>query len=452
MKTLLRACCLPILLAVGGCQTIQIDPVDGRDAEAMTLRAVQVQGCPTPETAAGARCLEAELLQVLAASGPAAAMEMLERAAERSAAVRREGHAFAHAIGLAAYDGTRDVSAVFSECTPAFQSGCYHGVIESYFAERIRQDGGQLSSEMVNALCRLQREDPEQRWLLFQCAHGMGHGMSMVSGYHLPTSLSGCDLVLDGWERESCYGGVFMENVVHATQPHHEIGRPEQSHGAAAGSGQGHAEGHAHHGAGAAGGHAHGGHAGVMIASAAEPFPPLKREDPLYPCNVLEARYLDACYQMQTSAILFFNGYDVAATARICAEAPEALRLACFQSLGRDVSSYTGQEHARAIRLCGTAPARYQPWCHVGYVKNLIDLSADPGDGIAYCRLLPEGESKRVCYVSVGEQAWVVAEDQQKREAACFEVAPPYREACRHGAGLPARASSGEPASAPGSE
>jgi len=384
-------------------------------------------GCPDADTPEGSRCIEWELLEVLAASGPAAAIAELERRAELSDAVRRDGHAYAHAIGIAAYDGTRDVSLVFSECTPAFQSGCYHGVVESYFGILIGNHGGHLDSVMVNALCRRQREDPDQRWLHFQCAHGMGHGLSMVAGYHLPTSLAGCDLVSDPWERESCYGGVFMENIVHATRPHHEVGRPE---GALAGGGDAHAADPGDHAHGHAHGHTHG--------AAADDFPPLRPEEPLYPCSVLDARYLESCYQMQTSAVLFFNDYDFARTAAVCAEAPEAFRPTCFRSLGRDVSSYTGQDDGRAVSLCAAAPAAYEPWCHTGYAKNLIDLTANPGEGIRYCRGLPPGESRRVCYVAVGEQVWVLADDVATRESMCAAVDPQHREDCRHGADLPA--------------
>src|SRR5690606_18504009 len=114
---------------------------------------------------------------------------------------------------------------------------------------------------------------------------------------------------------------------------------------------------------------AHGATPAVMPAR--EPFPPLKRDDPLYPCNVLDDRYLVSCYQMQTSAVLHFNGSDVAGAARVCANADPRFRTTCFQSLGRDVSSITLQDHPRAIRLCATSPAEFEPWCHLGYAKNL---------------------------------------------------------------------------------
>ena len=86
--------------------------------------------------------------------------------------------------------------------------------------------------------------------------------------------------------------------------------------------------------------------------------------------------------------------------------------------------------------LCSTAPAEYQPWCNLGYTKNLVDVTADPDDGFAYCRILPDGESKRVCNVAVGEQIWVLWEAPAQRETMCRRAEAAYLSACRLGAGL----------------
>src|SRR5690606_20446047 len=136
-----------------------------------------------------------------------------------------------------------------------------HGVIQSYFVDHAARHGSHLDVATVDGLCAAQRGDEGEQWLLFQCAHGMGHGLLMLAGYHLPTALEWCDLVSDPWERESCYGGVFMENIVHVTMPHH-TGRPP----AAPAASQAHAD------------HGDMGHAAGQPAD----FPPLKKEDPFY--------------------------------------------------------------------------------------------------------------------------------------------------------------------------
>lgn len=392
---------------------------------------------------------------------------------------------YAHAIGLAASPSPDRVDETFRACTPSFQSGCYHGVIQSYFASLVGA-GGEVDAAAANALCADYRDSAADRWLLFQCVHGMGHGLTMLQGYHLPTALEGCDLLTEEWDREGCYGGVFMENIVNATTPHHAVGRPEvqegeaahaghqaASHGAppaaAADAGMGHAGHHAAADAATAGEHAghaaateHGGdaragdpaargaqpdaaaqdghaaHHGVTAAAPQaqrEPFPALDRGDPLYPCSVLEERYLNACYMMQTSAVLFHNGGDLEATAAACDRAPEKHRGACYVSLGRDVSSITLQDHEKARTACSAGDPRYNVWCHIGYVKNLIDLTADPADALAYCRGVGS-ELKQACYHAVGEQVWVLTSDRAQGEEWCAAAESGHTEHCRRGAGL----------------
>jgi hypothetical protein len=373
--------------------------------------------------------VESYLLGILATRGVSVAMASLDSLAAKDEEIRRDGHQYAHAIGINAFDGNEPVGPVFSRCTPAYQSGCYHGVIQSYFTHHIQMHGGQIDVATINALCEDQRGG--DHWLLFQCAHGMGHGTYMIAGNQLPGALEGCDLLVDDWERESCYGGVFMENIVAETVPHHSVGRPDLESATAH-------DDHTGHGAADQGDPHADHHAVPTLVGVAdrEPFPALKRDEPLYPCSVLEDRYLTSCYQMQTSAILWFNGSDVPGAARACSQAPEDFRVICFQSLGRDVSSITMQDNRRAITLCNSAPVEYRPWCHMGYAKNLVDVTADPNDGFAYCRLLPAGESKRICNVAIGEQIWVLADDPARREQMCLSAEPDFRDACRIGAGI----------------
>ena len=48
--------------------------------------------------------------------------------------VKRDGHVFAHGIGIAGGKSGGDVAKTFAMCDESNQSGCYHGVIQAYFA------------------------------------------------------------------------------------------------------------------------------------------------------------------------------------------------------------------------------------------------------------------------------------------------------------------------------
>ena len=39
----------------------------------------------------------------------------------------------------------------------------------------------------------------------------------MIYAHNLPKALAGCDLLSDDWDKRSCYGGAFMENIVNVT-------------------------------------------------------------------------------------------------------------------------------------------------------------------------------------------------------------------------------------------
>ena len=411
------------LLLSAGCATVPAPADPGLTSDPALAEAAALRSRCGPLRDDRARdCYDQALLAVLAERGVAPAMGVLERLGELDPGVRRDGHLFSHSIGLAALPEPAQVGATFSQCTEIFQSGCYHGVIQAYFARLTEAgDAAGVGAEAVNAVCADYRGRADSRWIFFQCAHGMGHGLTLFHGYHLPMALAGCDLLSDAWERDSCWGGAFMENVVNATSPHHGTGRPQVE--AAAGAAP--ADEHAGH----AMAHDHG-------AMAGEPWKALDRDDPLYPCNALDARYQPSCYLMQTSPILYFNGGDFAAAARACDSAPVVHRAACYQSLGRDASAYSQQDHQRAMRLCANGDPQYRSWCHVGYAKNLVDLTARPADGLDYCRVLDDPAMKSACYAAIGEQTWVLADDPQRRRAWCAEAEPAYRGACMRAAGV----------------
>ncbi|MEP6509723.1 MAG: hypothetical protein ABJC63_15960, partial [Gemmatimonadales bacterium] len=241
---------------------------------------------------------------------------------------RSDGHVLAHEIGIAAGKRGGDVAATFAMCDPSNQSGCYHGVIQAYFAQATR-----IGVKEVNGLCMPFSAPTADQWIRFQCVHGLGHGFEMIYNHDLRKSLDGCDLLSDEWDRDSCYGGVFMENIVNVSTPD-PPGHDMAMHMS-------------------------------MPAQSQKPFKAVDPADPLYPCSVVGSKYQNSCYQMQTSVILFLNHDDMIATAKTCDTAPYAMRFVCYQSLGRDISAYSVQDFTKGKAMCSTGTPRYQPWCYV---------------------------------------------------------------------------------------
>jgi hypothetical protein len=426
-----------------GTAAVQSAPLPGGDGAALGAWIGAVCDAD-PQTRT--ECREAAIVRIAETRGIGPAME----AVGHLGAADGEGHVLTHMIGIRGFAGAESAGEAFAACTPIHQSGCYHGVVQAYFGE-LHATGGPaaLTTERLDNLCGEHRGEGGDRWLLFQCLHGMGHGVMLVHDNHLPRALEACDLLSSSWEREACYGGAFMESVMTVVAPHHDhVGEAAAGHGHGERHGMDeddaehhqHHQHHAHHAHHAHHedhedheNHRHDGHG--VNADADAPFPALDPDDPHYPCNVLDARYQPACYDMQTAAMLHIFEGDIAATAAACRDAPDAaLRAICHRSLGRDINAITYGVHEESAALCALASERYRPSCHVGVVKNVIDVTADAADGLAYCALVPEGQESEACYRAIGEQTVMLMADPADRRDFCEALPAEAREVCREGA------------------
>ena len=87
-------------------------------------------------------------------------------------------------------------------------SGYYHGVLQVALAGLPRN----VVVKKSQHLCSAPAVNTEE-FLLYQCVHGLGHGLMIYSGDDLPWSLRTCHKLLTDFDRVSCTGGVFMQNL-----------------------------------------------------------------------------------------------------------------------------------------------------------------------------------------------------------------------------------------------
>ena len=158
--------------------------------------------------------------------------------------------------------------------------------------------------------------------------------------------------------------------------------------------------------------------------------------DALYPCSIVDPKYWQSCYMLQGGMILQQFDMDFARGAEECDKAPQGVRHLCYLSMGTMASGMTVQNTRAAIRYCAHGDPGYRPWCFIGVVKNYIDVTANPDDGIAFCQEVPAGREKRQCYVAVGEQIAVLHARPPEREKACTRAPLEGRQECLYGAGL----------------
>lgn len=280
-------------------------------------------------------------------------------------------HQNAHSAGRFAYELFNE--GAFQTCSAECHSGCYHGATEAYFRDHgtanLAQDLAVICSSELN------------RFLSHQCFHGVGHGLMAFSDYEIFEALANCDLLPQG--QESCYSGVYMENVV-------------------------------------------GG-----LAQSVGHFTNYLNDDPHFPCNIVDEKYRNTCYFYQTSRMVQLFDWDFTKVGATCAEIDEQYQQSCFESMGRDVGGANFGNNAGAIEDCDGAPAgQARVWCLNGAVQNTFWTPEGQDDALDFCMQLSEPAEKDGCYDTIFGRAPLVIEDQAALTAFCEKAETGYQANC----------------------
>lgn len=422
---------IALLIGVVACARPQVAAPGDIDAMAakgdtIALARMAERECTGKSAEAKQTCYEDYFVKLARSDRVRVALGALAALAADYPEVQREGHGYTHVIGIRAWQPGGDVNAIFRSCNGLFQSGCYHGVIQAYLTQ-----GGAVDSARSVALCNAIAPEETDRWMRFQCVHGIGHGFEMAWNWDLPKALKGCDWLRTKWDQYSCYGGVFMENAV-ASMPgeHHHTA----VHALAATTPSGDTSKADHDMANMPG----------MKAPSGSPDPTKitfkmrDSVDALYPCSIVDTMYQFSCYQLQGGLILSRTQSDFAKATTECDKAPPLGRSQCYVSLGTNASGMTMQNTPKSIAYCSHGDPGYQPFCFVGAVKNYIDVTAKPMDGIVFCKAVPTGANRSSCFAAVGEQIAVLySTDRAARERDCAKAGADGERECRRGAELP---------------
>jgi cytochrome c553 len=324
-------------------------------------------------------CLEQAFGNLTFKEGPKAALAQLQVTLQTNRAVQVDCHRIAHQMGSAALARFKDrVAPAFIAGNPICASGYYHGIIERAF---LGQPNARLAT-VARQLC----SDPQinaQRFLAYQCIHGLGHGLMIYTGYDLPGSLKTCDELQTGFDRVSCTGGVFMENF-------------NSSYG---------------------------------VTSKY-----LRPNDPIYPCDAVAERHKLYCYLLVTANILRVTGGNLTATARACLRSERDWVSTCYESFGRDVSGIAGKDAGRAIASCRLAAA-HEGDCIYGVSREIVNADAAGTRGGRFCARTSRRFRER-CYAGVGSVLASIEPTSQRLRGVCRQVSGNYADGCLRGAGL----------------
>lgn len=284
-------------------------------------------------------------------------------------------HDRAHYVGRYAYE-LYDAEA-FRMCDTRCQSGCYHGSVEAYF----REHGTANLGDDLGRLCK----DEHNPFIQHQCLHGVGHGLMAWSDYELFEALTGCDELPFG--QESCYGGVFMENIAQSMASF--IGLD--------------------------------GHVTNYLS-----------DDPHYPCNAVEDKYKSQCYFLQTDRFIQLFGSDFSRVAKACAEVSNSfIRRMCFESMGRTVGGHNRGNPSGAIAACSNAlPGSDRLGCINGAVQDTFWDPSGQHNALNFCKLLSASDEKQTCYTTIFGRAPQVLSTKNDLKAFCDRSEVAYRNEC----------------------
>ena len=260
-------------------------------------------------------------------------------------------HEVTHYLSRLEYDKQGSIAKVYAQCDSTCHGGCYHGTLEAYLKEKTNETGFTLASQFAK-VCG-EKSDYQKPIEFNECLHGMGHAAMFVTEMELRESLKLCDTISDQQYKERCYTGVFMENSSSSTSFDH---------------------------------------ASIYI----------KADDPFYPCNALEEKYLSLCWQYQSSYFSIINKQDWKKVADLCLQIPTPYQDRCFRTIGTNQVGFT-QSLETMKKDCDLMPAEnFKDICITGVVSSLsYRFVGDTQKMIDFCRLT-DSQNRESCFRQIG--------------------------------------------------
>ena len=263
-------------------------------------------------------CYQRQLRTIVYTQNPAVALDAVAKLYETDSFVRTACHPIVHEIGHLAYDRYKSVTTAEQYARETCWSGYHHGIMEKYISKF-------SNTQLLKRISHLCPPDPAHPYSLayYNCWHGLGHGLTIRFEQKVFKSLAFCKAISRDWERQSCYSGVFMQNIV------------------ADGSGM---------------------HQSVD----------LRPSDPIYPCDKVAADQKQPCFLMQTSYVLRVFKWDIPRAFHTCDGVQAAYVSTCYRSMGRDISGAATLDPRTVVRECALGATAHRSDCIAGAAANAV--------------------------------------------------------------------------------
>lgn len=297
------------------------------------------------------KCVETYFVDLENKYGATAAQNALASTIKTDQYIQSQCHPIAHTLGRTAYKKYGSVPNATKYATEVCWSGYYHGVMEAYMAKF--DDTGLMAA--MPTICT-QTPGKLYSFDYYNCVHGLGHGVTIRFDNDIFKALTYCDAIGDdkSWEQQSCYSGVFMQNIV--------------------------------------------------VDGVAHTSKDLKADDPIYPCDAVTYNQKNPCYLIVTSHILQVNGYNYPAGFQACDRVEEPFNHTCYQSMGRDISGNFLLDTPSIVSHCAEGSSALIPDCYIGAVKNDVFNDRNTVKGTQLCDSSPS-QYQDTCRKALNEAA-----------------------------------------------
>lgn len=144
------------------------------------------------------------LVSLMKTQGSQAAFAYTEKEIQSNPSFAKSCHPMLHELGHAAYTYYGGYAQAMQHSNEICDSGYVHGVLESYLGS------GVDIHQALQTACTSSMTTYNQ----WQCYHGLGHGVMLVSLENVPHSLSLCNTLPTSFAKNACTNGVYMQHFV----------------------------------------------------------------------------------------------------------------------------------------------------------------------------------------------------------------------------------------------
>jgi len=270
-------------------------------------------------------------------------------------------HRLGHLLGRGEYKRTQSIPEALEHTSFVCESASIHGIVEGYIME---QNWPEITheklTEFVTTICQpVYAGDRSNNQVYEGCLHGIGHALMFITGNNLPLSLELCDALSVQDNARTCYSGIFMENNIGVSD--YEVTAS--------------------------------GHISEYLS---------RPDDPLYPCSILEERYLPLCYEYKADFSLRATVGDFDEAIELCLAVPNEYQSPCFYKIGESaphwIPEYNGVKTVcdRIYSLTGVA---FRSRCIEGVVSAITwKYGGDANEVDLFCSLFEKKGEERECH------------------------------------------------------